>query len=75
MDNLYNVVIINSSFSTKVHWLKVAPTNRDPAVILGYYLECVATLGGKLRLYIIVGDATQLYYYIIILWQLYHGLF
>ena len=41
----------NTSFPRKVLWLKVAPTNRDPAVILGYYLECVAILGGKVHVY------------------------
>ena len=27
-------------------WLHVGPSNNDPFIIAGYYLDCVKTLGG-----------------------------
>ena len=29
------------SYSRKVLWLRITSTNRDPAVTMGYFLECI----------------------------------
>ncbi len=33
-------------FSRRIMWLRCAHTNHDPAVIAGYFLDCVQTIGG-----------------------------
>jgi hypothetical protein len=33
-------------FSRKVMWFKIGPTNRDPAVVVSYYLETIESVGG-----------------------------
>ena len=39
-------------FSRKVVWMKLASTNRDPAVTFGYFLDSVHDLNGiHLKLY------------------------
>ena len=35
------------SFSRKILWMKVAPSNSDPQIIARYYLECVEKCNGK----------------------------
>ena len=34
------------SFSRKILWLELTPTNKDPNVITNYYVECVKDVGG-----------------------------
>ena len=34
-------------FSRRIMWLKLATTNQDPAVILGYFLECISDTKSK----------------------------
>ena len=38
------------SFSRKILWLKVSPTNHDPKVVCRYFLECIEEVGGKYNL-------------------------
>lgn len=45
---LHYVAILLIRFSRKVMWLKLSTTNRDPAVILDYYLECVSNTKGMM---------------------------
>ncbi|XP_028516806.1 uncharacterized protein LOC110245566 isoform X2 [Exaiptasia diaphana] len=33
-------------YSRRIMWLEVGPTNKNPAVICGYYLKCVQHIGG-----------------------------
>ena len=35
------------TFSQKIFWLEVTPTNHDPHVIARYYLKCVEEVAGK----------------------------
>lgn len=35
-------------YSRKIMWLKISSTNKDPMVILRYYLECVEDVAGVL---------------------------
>ena len=44
-DVLFSMTVV-LSYSRKVLWLKLASTNRDPTVTLGYYLECVNKVHG-----------------------------
>ena len=34
------------SYSRRVMWLNVGPSNNNPALIAGYYLDCVKAVGG-----------------------------
>ncbi|XP_065915413.1 uncharacterized protein [Dysidea avara] len=36
-------------YSRRILWLHVSPSNNDPYIIAGYYLECVTTLKAFLR--------------------------
>lgn len=36
-------------FSCRILWLHVGPSNNDPYIIAGYYLECVKTLQGMIE--------------------------
>ena len=47
-------------------WLKVAATNRDPSVTLGYYLDCVANLRGIIKDI----DVTHCHYYMLIYYEM-----
>ncbi len=42
---MYFFVIL--SFSRKLLWLEVTPTNHDPKVVARYYLNCVEDIAGK----------------------------
>ena len=37
--------ILYLRFSRRIMWLHVGPSNNDPFIIAGYYLDCVKTLG------------------------------
>ena len=37
------------SFSRKILWLRVSPTNHNPRVIVRFFLECVEKLAGKFK--------------------------
>ena len=38
---IHSCTCIKHSFSRKVMWLELASTNRDPGVILSYFLRCM----------------------------------
>ena len=50
--NHNNSVIL--SYSRKVLWLRLTSTNRDPAVTLGYFLECINAVNGNYIIYIMI---------------------
>ena len=45
MDFMYNL-----SYTRRVMWLEVGPSNKDPKVVCGYYARCVQKICGKFHL-------------------------
>ena len=45
---IYHKLIICNvhRYSRKILWMELSPTNHDPRVIVGYYLNTVANQGG-----------------------------
>ena len=41
------IIQLLSSFSCKILWLKLSPTNHDPKVIARYYVELLEQLSGR----------------------------
>lgn len=47
-----NLSILHS-FSRKILWLHLSPTNRNPHVVANFYAQCVKKVGGKLNFLLI----------------------
>ena len=43
---MYNKTLGYNRFSRKIIWIKIGSTNRDPGVVVSYFLDAVENVGG-----------------------------